>query len=107
MTVDAELVQIAGLAVFHPQDGPTPRIERLSAGPGVTVVRLSFAAGQVLDDHKAAAPILVQGITGKVSFETQGSAVDLVPGTAVNLDAGIVHRLVAAEDSVVALFVLR
>ncbi|WP_137722972.1 cupin [Prescottella subtropica] len=107
MTAETSLVRIDGLVTFEPKDGPMPRIERLSAGPGVTVVRMSFTAGQVLDDHKAAAPILVQGLVGKVAFETQGTSVDLVPGTAVNLDTGIVHRLVAAEDSVVVLCVLR
>lgn len=107
MTRESDLVRIDGLATFHPKEGTVPRIERLAAGTGVTVVRLSFTAGQVLDDHKATAPILVQGISGKVTFETHGTSVELAPGTAVNLDAGTVHRLEAAEDSVVALFVLR
>lgn len=107
MTTDTGMVQVDGLTTFHPKEGAVPRIDRLAAGTGVTVVRLSFTAGQVLDDHKAAAPILVQGISGRVAFETQGTTVTLEPGTAVNLDAGIVHRLEAAEDSVVALFVLR
>ncbi|WP_305093105.1 cupin [Prescottella sp. R16] len=107
MTAETDLVRIDGLTTFAPKDGPVPHIERLSAGPGVTVVRLSFTAGQILDDHKAAAPILVQGLMGKVAFETQDASVDLVPGSAVNLDTGIVHRLVAAEDSVVVLCVLR
>lgn len=107
MTADTDLMRIDGLATFHPKEGAVPRIERLASGAGVTVVRLSFTAGQVLDDHKAAAPILVQGISGKVTFETQGISVELAPGTAVHLDAGTVHRLKAAEDSVVTLFVLR
>lgn len=107
MAEGTDMVHIEGLTTFAPKDGPTPRIERLSAGPGVTVVRLSFTPGQVLDDHKAAAPILVQGVSGRVTFETGGHAITLEPGVAVNLDAGIVHRLEAVEDSVVALFVLR
>ncbi|MDH6283821.1 cupin domain-containing protein [Prescottella agglutinans] len=107
MAEETGMVHIEGLSTFAPKEGPTPRIERLSAGPGATVVRLSFAAGQILDDHKAASPIIVQGVSGRVTFETGGSVVTLEPGVAVNLDAGIVHRLEAAEDSVVVLFVLR
>lgn len=107
MAEGTDMVHIEGLTTFAPKEGPAPRVERLSAGPGVTVVRLSFTAGQILDDHKAGAPILVQGVSGRVTFETGGRAVTLEPGVAVNLDAGIVHRLEAAEDSVVLLFVLR
>lgn len=32
------MVHIEGLTTFAPKEGSVPRIERLSAGPGVTVV---------------------------------------------------------------------
>ncbi len=76
-------------------------------GHRCTVVRLSFVAGQTMDDHKAGAPILVQAVTGDISFSTADETVSLVPGTAVHVDAGIVHRLVANADSVVQLTILR
>lgn len=33
-----DMVHIEGLTTFAPEDGSAPRIERLSAVPGVTVV---------------------------------------------------------------------
>ncbi|MBS9375659.1 cupin [Rhodococcus sp. B50] len=105
--VDGKLTRIEGLAELHPAEGSGPRIEKLAAVTGATVVRLSFTAGQAMDDHKAGAPILVQTLTGDISFSTADETVSLVPGTAVHVDAGIVHRLVANADSVVSLTILR
>lgn len=101
------LTTITGLRDAHVQDGTAPRIERLGSGTGVTVVRLSFRAGQSMEDHRAGVPILVQGQSGHVTFATADRTVDLVPGTAVHVDAAVVHRLEATEDSVVTLLVLR
>ncbi|MGW6694518.1 cupin [Rhodococcus sp. NPDC054953] len=101
------LTEITGLRHSNPQDGSSPRIERLGAQAGVTVVRLSFRAGQTMEDHQARFPILVQGQTGSVTFATADRTVTLVAGTAVHVDAGVVHRLEAGEDSVVTLLVLR
>ncbi len=105
---------VPGLTVFaeslttsHPRDGDTPRIERLFAGAGATVVRLSFTAGQRMDDHRAAAPILLQIHSGEVEFGVGAEVVLLSPGSALHLEGGITHRVVARTDSVVSLIVLR
>lgn len=103
----AGVTRIEGLADLNAQSGDTPRIERLAAGPGATVVRLSFTAGQTMEEHRAGFPILVSGAAGHVTFEVGGESIELVPGTAVHVEAGIMHRLVATEDSVVTLVVLR
>lgn len=103
----AGVTRIEGLADLNAQSGDTPRIERLAAGPGATVVRLSFAAGQTMEEHRAGFPILVSGAAGHVTFEVGGQSIELVPGTAVHVEAGIMHRLVANADSVVTLVVLR
>ncbi|WP_413766964.1 cupin [Rhodococcus pyridinivorans] len=105
--VEGRLTRIEGLAELNGGEGSGPRIEKLAAVTGATVVRLSFVAGQTMDDHKAGAPILVQAVTGDISFSTADETVSLVPGTAVHVDAGIVHRLVANADSVVQLTILR
>ena len=110
MSADAAtgtLTEITGLRESNPQDGSSPRIERLGNEDGVTVVRLSFRAGQTMEDHQARFPILVQGQTGAVTFGTADRTVTLVPGTAVHVDTGVVHRLEAVEDSVLTLLVLR
>lgn len=103
----AGVTRIEGLADLNAQAGDTPRIERMAAGPGATVVRLSFVAGQTMEEHRAGFPILVQGAAGHVTFEVGEESMALVPGTAVHVEAGIMHRLVAVEDSVVTLIVLR
>lgn len=104
----AGVTRIRGLADLNAQEGDTPRIERMAAGPGATIVRLSFTAGQTMEEHRAGfPPILVQGAAGHVTFEVGGESISLVPGTAVHVEAGIMHRLVANEDSVVTLIVLR
>ncbi|MFD1813464.1 cupin [Rhodococcus gannanensis] len=110
MSVDQDtrtLTEITGLRDANTQDGTAPRIERVAAVAGVTVVRLSFRAGQSMEDHKARFPILVQGQSGHVTFATADRTVDLVPGVAVHVDAELTHRLQAVEDSVITLLVLR
>lgn len=101
------LTVVSGLATPHLTDGDTPRIERLASGTGATVVRISFAEGQTMEDHRSAAPILVQVTAGEIDFEVSGETVTLTPGTAIHLEGGITHRLVAKRESVVALVVLR
>ncbi|MEE2034612.1 cupin domain-containing protein [Rhodococcus chondri] len=104
---DGKMTVIEGLADLNAQDGDTPRLEKLATGAGATVIRMGFAAGQVMKDHRAPAPILVQATSGDVSFSTADRTVSLVPGTAVHVDTGIVHKLVANTDSVVMLTILR
>ena len=58
-------------------------------------------------DHRAPAPILVQATSGDVSFSTAEKTVSLVPGVAVHVDEGVMHKLVAHADSVVMLTILR
>jgi len=110
MKVDStggEITVIEGLADLNAQPGDAPRIEKLASGAGATVIRIGFSAGQTMADHRAQFPILVQTITGDISFGTEDRTVPLVPGVAVHVDAGIVHRLVANTDSVVMLTILR
>ena len=104
---DGVLTHLDVLAEAKPADGDGPRVEKLAAVTGATVVRLVFTAGQVMDDHRAGAPILVQAVSGDISFGTADETVSLKPGTVVHLDAGIVHRLVANVDSVALLTILR
>ncbi|NLU84825.1 cupin [Rhodococcus sp. HNM0569] len=103
----SDLTFVDGLDVLDPTDGDGPHIQRLAAGSGVTVVRLGFTAGQVMDRHRARVPIMVQGVVGRVEFSTASSTQTLVPGTAVLVDAEVEHRLEATADSVLTLLVLR
>lgn len=100
---------IEGLQASKPTDAQSrdrPEVKVLGRHEGATVVRLAFSAGDVMPDHNAAWPILVIGQTGRVEFSAEGETQVLVPGSAVHLGAGIVHELVAHEDSTVTLVIL-
>ncbi|QYH19583.1 XRE family transcriptional regulator [Corynebacterium aquatimens] len=71
-----------------------------------TVVRLAFAPGDALPEHKAARPIIVMGQTGRVNFTAEGETISLQSGTAVHLEADIPHDLCADEESTVTLLIL-
>ncbi|MDI9916116.1 cupin [Rhodococcus sp. IEGM 1379] len=101
------LTVIDGLDSANFQDGETPRIEKLTAATGSTVIRISFTAGQEMKDHRSPFPILVHGAVGEVEFTVADHTVSLVPGTAVHVEGGVTHRLFAKQDSVVTLVVLR
>lgn len=106
-TADATLTFIEGLADLHPKDGDAPHIQKLETVEGATLIRLGFTAGQVMDEHRAPAPILVQGLVGDITFSTADRTVNLVPGTVLHLGGGVVHKLVANTDSVALLTLLK
>jgi quercetin dioxygenase-like cupin family protein len=54
----------------------------------------------VLDEHRAAGPITLQVVRGRVRFATADRTVDLSAGMLLALDAGIVHSVEALDDSV-------
>lgn len=120
MTEGDTFTTITGLAEANIRDGGMPSIERLGAATGVVVVRISFVAGQVMDNHKSPFPILVQSLSGEIdlsifgahssageSADAAASHVALVPGVAVHVEGGVVHRLEAISDAVVTLLILR
>ena len=72
------LAEAAGTGPAEP--GSRPDIALLARATGVNVLRLSFRAGQVMADHRAARPILVLGQTGEVDFAVGGDTVALRPG---------------------------
>lgn len=90
---------------FDPRDGDAPQARRLLAGPGLTLVRISFRRGQILDEHRAPGPILITCVSGAITLDVHTAAGarthELVAGTVVYVVGGDVHRLVAGEDSVV------
>jgi len=83
-----------------------PDIRVLGRGDGVTVVALTFRAGDVMDDHRAASPILVIAESGVIDFGVDGQTLTLTPGQAINVAARVPHRLEATGDAVATLLVL-
>lgn len=105
--MDTTLHHVDGLLDLPPEGvGARPGVKKALVGHGVRVVMFRFAAGQVLDEHKAAFPILVQCLSGTVEFVAGEQSATLVPGAAANLDAMVLHEVRAVTDAVFQLVML-
>lgn len=71
------------------------RTRRIFKGAGVTVVRLAFDAGQVMKQHTAAAPILVQVLSGHAAMHLDGDRIDLPTGAIIHIDTKVPHSVEA------------
>ena len=85
---------------------PKPDVSVLARRAGANVIRISFRAGQVMDDHTAGKPIVVVGQRGTIDFAIGDEHVSLTPGVAVHVDAGVTHSLTAESDAAVTLILL-
>ena len=72
----------------------------LRKAPGMQVVMLAQQAGNILPDHRAAGPIMLHVLRGRIRCTAAGQTVDLAPEMALALDDGIVHSVEALEDSI-------
>ncbi len=66
-------------------------------------IRIVFKKNQVMKDHKAPYPIIVQVIKGSIDFGVNNEIKKLQTGDLISLDANVIHNLTAVEDSVVRL----
>lgn len=66
---------------------------------GARIVLFSFDAGQVLTEHTAAVPALLQVLDGHLRITADGRTVDLLPGGLVHLAARLPHAVEAVEPS--------
>lgn len=73
---------------------------------GVRVVVFAFDQGQVLTEHTAAMPVLLQVLTGHLRITADGRTVDLVPGGLVHLPTRMAHAVDAVEASTLMLTML-
>lgn len=71
-------------------------------GP-LRVVLIALAKGARIPEHRAAAPITVQALFGKVRFTVADRTAVLSAGRALVVAGGLVHDLEAEEDSAVLL----
>nr|WP_257907181.1 cupin domain-containing protein [Janibacter limosus] len=67
---------------------------------------MRFAAGQVLAEHTAAFPILVQCLQGEIEFVTGEQSLRLTPGVVANLDANVPHEVRGVTDAIFQLVML-
>jgi quercetin dioxygenase-like cupin family protein len=75
------------------------RSRRIFAGTGATMVLLSLDAGETLKEHIAMTPILVQVLSGHVTFEVGRERIDLTTGAIIHLDANLPHAVEALTES--------
>jgi Uncharacterized conserved protein, contains double-stranded beta-helix domain len=66
---------------------------------GARVVLFSFDAGQVLTEHTAAVPALLQVLDGHLRITADGRTVDLHPGGLIHFAARLPHVVEAVEPS--------
>lgn len=72
---------------------------RVFAGSGVSIVELAFDAGQVMAEHRAGVPILVQVAAGRIALSVDGETIELSAGGLIHVDAGVPHSLRALDAS--------
>ncbi|MGN7249065.1 cupin domain-containing protein [Janibacter anophelis] len=105
--MDTTLHSVDGLLELAPvSEGGRPGVKKALVGHGARVVMFRFAAGQVLAEHTAAFPILVQCLEGEVEFVTGEQSVTLTRGAVANLDARVPHEVRGVTDAVFQLVML-
>ncbi|APH01869.1 cupin domain-containing protein [Janibacter indicus] len=105
--MDTTLHSASGLLDLAPtSEGGRPGVKKALVGHGCRVVMFRFAAGQVLAEHTAAFPILVQCLSGTVEFAAGEQVVTLGPGAVANLDARVPHEVRGVTDAVFQLVML-
>lgn len=81
------------------REGTGPAITRILNGDNAEFIMMSYAPGQVLDDHRAAHPITIQCLEGALSLHVGEDVLELVPGRVAHLSAQVVHLVECAEDA--------
>ena len=91
-----DLPDVASLVDIQPEATVSRTVLKAE---GARVVLFSFDAGQVLTEHTAAVPALLQVLDGHLRIIADGRTVDLRPGGIVHLAARLPHTVEAVEPS--------
>jgi quercetin dioxygenase-like cupin family protein len=62
------------------------------------VVLVALRAGERIPEHKAAGPISIHTVRGRMRVRAQGRTFDLPPGGLLALDQGAPHEVEGVED---------
>jgi quercetin dioxygenase-like cupin family protein len=66
-------------------------------------LRIALRNGQLMKEHKAPYPIMVQVLTGGIEFGVTGEKYQLQAGDLIALEANVPHDLLATADAIVRL----
>ncbi|UOS00749.1 cupin domain-containing protein [Helicobacter pylori] len=78
-------------------------IEALSENSSNKEIRICMPKGAIIDKHKAPGAISVQVLEGKIIFEVENEKIEMPKGVLISLEAQVLHRLDALENSVIRL----
>ncbi|WP_227589830.1 cupin domain-containing protein [Demequina pelophila] len=73
---------------------------------GVRIVVFAFDAGQVLTEHTAAVPVLLEVLEGRLAITADGRTEELLPGAVMHMGTRLPHAVDALEPSKLALIML-
>src|ERR1035437_9071877 len=91
-----DLAEVASLVEVQPEATVSRTVLQAE---GARVVLFSFDARQVLPEHTAAVPALLQVLDGHLRITADGRTVDLRPGGLVHLAARLPHTVAAVDPS--------
>jgi quercetin dioxygenase-like cupin family protein len=98
-----EVADLGALVTVQPESTVSRTVLRAD---GARIVLFGFDAGQVLTEHTAAMPVLLQALDGHFRIGAGGRTVDLRPGGVVHLDTRLPHTVEAVEPSRLVLTML-
>lgn len=80
-----------------------PAITVLMESDFTKEIRIAFRKGQLMKEHKAPLPIVVEIVDGEIEFGVEGKNLNLKKGQLIALEANVPHDLLARSESIVRL----
>ncbi|TRX71192.1 cupin [Carboxylicivirga sp. M1479] len=80
-----------------------PHIQALLETPFSKEIRIVFKKGQIMKEHSAHTPIVVEIFKGEIDFGVNNEIHQLTEGDILTLNGKVPHDLKATKDSIVRL----